>query len=325
MRTISFLRGAGLVLIAAFACSLARATYAGPRRVNQAIELLEAGQPAYYTYGQGGYKEGRALAKTWADIVMYDMEGEALDFAQLREFMRGLVDAGPTASGHRTPAVIVTLPLYGLSASEVLANHWMIQQALACGIHGLHLCHARDPDAVRAFIRAARFEIHHEAVGDGLDEGIRMFGAHKFAAWVWGVSPQEYYERADPWPLNPKGELLMGVKIEDHVALEHTDETLRVPGIAFAEWGPRDTSYANGFFQHALDYGRKPGLVPPPPLKAAADRVIAACKAAKIRILDNVRPEDVTAQIDAGITICAGGIKEAADVGRRYTHCEMPH
>src|SRR5882757_649244 len=124
--------------------------YAGPKRVNKAIELLEAGQPVYYDYGRGGYEEGKAAAKTWADILMYDMEGNAMDFSRLRDFMRGLADGGPTASEHRTPAVIVTLPVYGLSENAVLANHWMIQQALACGVHGLHLCHARNPEAVRA-------------------------------------------------------------------------------------------------------------------------------------------------------------------------------
>lgn len=298
--------------------------YSGPQRVNKAVELLAAGQPVYYSYGSAGYDKGRELAKTWADILMYDMEGAAMDFTQLREFMRGLVDGGPTPSGHRTPAVIVTLPLYGLDEETVRTNHWMIQQALACGIHGLHLCHARDPNAVRAFVRAARFEVNRQAVGEGLDDGLRMFGAHGFASWVWGVSAREYYDRADPWPLNPDGELLLGVKVEDRHGLLNTESILRVPGIAFAEWGPRDTSYANGFFDVAMDYGRKPGVVAPPPLQAAADRVIAACKDAGVLILDNVRPENVVEQIEAGIFIGAGGIEEAAEIGRRHTGRMMP-
>src|SRR5260221_799363 len=114
-----------------------------PQRVNKAIELLASGQPVYYDYGRGGYDEGKAAAKTWADILMYDFEGGALDFPKLRAFMQGLVDGGPTPSGHRTPTVIVTLPLYALDVETVRANHWMIQQALACGVHGLHICHAR--------------------------------------------------------------------------------------------------------------------------------------------------------------------------------------
>ena len=328
MRTISrieALRAVALLIAGCWLCGAGlSAADTKPRRINKAIELLESGQPVYYDYGRGGYEEGKAAAKTWGDLLMYDLEGAALDFAQLRAFMKGLADAGPTASGHRTPAVFVTLPLYGLDAATVRANHWMIQQALASGVHGLHICHARNPEAVAEFIRAARYEIHRQAVGAGLEEGLRMFGAHEFASGIWGVTGKQYYGLADVWPLNPKGELMIGVKIEDHIGLLQTEKIVRVPGVSFAEWGPRDTSYSNGFLDVAFDYGRKAGVVEPPPLKAAANRVIAASKAAKVFILDNVRPENVVQQIDAGIMIAAGGIKEAADVGRKHTNRKMP-
>jgi len=299
-------------------------TYSGPKRINKAIELLEAGQPVYYNYGRGGYEEGKAAAKTWADVLMYDMEGAAMDFTQLRDFMRGLADGGPTASGHRTPAVIVTLPLYGLDEQTVRANHWMIQQALACGIHGLHICHARDSNAVRAFIQAARYEINRQGVGQGLDEGVRAFGAHDFASKIWGVSPKQYYAIADTWPLNPKGELMIGVKIEDRHGIPNTESIVRVPGLSFAEWGPRDTSYAAGDLTAAFDYGRKPGVIPPPELTAAANRVIEAAKVAKLHILDNAMPEDIIAQLTAGMDIIAGGIPEVAELGRKHTGRTMP-
>jgi 4-hydroxy-2-oxoheptanedioate aldolase len=305
--------------LAASAFAAESATAPKPIRVNKAIELLSAGQPVYYDYGRGGYEEGKASAQTWADILMYDMEGAALDFTRLRAFMKGLVDGGPTPGGHRTPAVIVTLPVYGLDADVVRANHWMIQQALAAGVHGLHICHARNPEAVAMFVRAARYEIHKQAVGAGLDKGLRMFGAHEYASGIWGVAPKDYYALADVWPLNPKGELMIGVKIEDAEGLPNTEKIVRVPGVIFAEWGPRDTSYSNGFLDVAFDYGRKPGVVEPPPLKAAANRVIAASKAAKVFILDNARAESVAQQIDAGVMIIAGGMKDVADIGRKHT------
>ena len=40
-----------------------------PKRINKAIELLERGQPIYYTGGHGGYEEGRKLARTWACLL----------------------------------------------------------------------------------------------------------------------------------------------------------------------------------------------------------------------------------------------------------------
>ena len=82
--------------------------------INRVIDLWLKGQPVYYTQvSGGGYAQGKELAATKADYITYEMEHGPLDFKELREFMRGLVDAGPTRTGHRTPPVIVTLPISG--------------------------------------------------------------------------------------------------------------------------------------------------------------------------------------------------------------------
>ena len=217
-----------------------------PQRVNKSIELLERGQPIYYDASTGGYEEGVRMAGTWGDYIIYNVEHVALDFAALREFMRGLVDAGPTPSGHRTPTVIVSLPLLGLDEPTVTAGGWMVQQALAQGVHGVHLARARDPEGVKRFVQAARYPIHKQAI-DIVGEGLRGWGSHTFAAWVWGLSVPEYLQKADVWPLNPEGEIMLGVKLEDQQALDRAAETLSVPGLAFAEHGPRDLGLSYGY------------------------------------------------------------------------------
>ena len=72
-----------------------------PARINKAVELLSQDQPIYYfTEGrggsQGGFKEGLRLAQTWADFIIYEMEFGPYDVTELREFMAGLVQGGPT-------------------------------------------------------------------------------------------------------------------------------------------------------------------------------------------------------------------------------------
>lgn len=320
-----------LALALAFAFSpYSFAEYTGPRRLNKAIELLEAGQPVYYTYGakagdaprtpQEMREFGRSLSKTWADVIMYDMEHAPLDFGLLRAFMQGLVDGGPAPSGHRTPAVIVTLPLLGLDKDTVRASHWMIQQALACGIHGLHLCRARDPEAVREFVRLARYPVNKQGCDSagGLEEGLRGMGSQSYAAQIWGVGKEDYFTLADPWPLNPKGELLLGVKIEDPSALRNCEATLGVAGIAFAESGPRDMGLSYGYLAGRAD----PPL--PPEVIAASERVLAAAKARRVAFLDNILPDNVVARLKWGVMIGAGGSKEAAEIGRKHTRREMP-
>ena len=126
-------------------------------RVNRAIELLEADQPVYYSGVPGGltYQNGVAHRDTWADYLIVEFEHGAFNPVGLGEFMRGLVDAGTTKSGHRTPAVICTLPTDGTDENVMRANAWMVKQVLARGVHGILLCHAETPGAVRVFVESA--------------------------------------------------------------------------------------------------------------------------------------------------------------------------
>lgn len=315
-------RAARLVLavIAMLYAEPAQRAYAAdyePQRINKCIELFEAGQPVYYIDGAGGYDEGKALAQTWADYIIYDMEHAPFDVSLLRAFMQGLVDGGPTPSGHRTPAVVVTLPVLGLDVDTMRSGIWMVQQTLATGIHGVELCHARNPEAVQLFVRSARYPHHRQAIKT-LGEGLRGYGSQKQAATIWDVDPEKYFEMADVWPLNPNGELMLGLKIEDRHALAHAEQSIQVPGIAFAEWGPRDMG---------LSYGLLGGQADPPlpkVLRDAGRRVLRACQTADVLFLDNVLPENVRQRIDEGVMIGAGRRRDSAEAGRRYTNRKMP-
>jgi 4-hydroxy-2-oxoheptanedioate aldolase len=282
-----------------------------PERINKAIELLAQGQPIYYeTVEDRGYAGGCAMATTWADYINYEMEHGPFDVSRLLEFMRGLVDGGPTASGHRTPAVIVTLPLDGSDEQAFRTNSWMVRQVLATGIHGILLCHAESPAAVRAFVESTRFPF----VSRGeLAEGRRGSGGQAQAAAIWGLDVLDYLHRADPWPLNPRGELLLGLKIENTRALANAEVVAAVPGIAFAEWGPGDMGMSLGYPDaHDPPY--------PADMVDARNRVLAACRANHLAFLEQVTPDNVTGQIDAGVMVGAGkNARAAAEVGRRYT------
>jgi 4-hydroxy-2-oxoheptanedioate aldolase len=284
---------------------------AKPTRINRAIELLEQGQPVYYTGGSGGYEEGRKLAGTPSDYINYEMEHGAFDVAALRQFMQGLVDGGPTSTGHRTPAVIVTLPILGLDEAGMRANHWVVHQVLAAGVHGILLCHARVPGAARALVEAARYPFAPEV--EGIGRGLRGSGSQNVAARIWGVSGRDYLTKADPWPLNPQGELLLGVKIEDSYALENAEATTKVPGIAFAEWGPGDM----GFWLLGLP---QPGQENQPVMREARARVLQATKDAGIFFLNTCNDKTVVEMLKEGVMICTGGYT----AGRKFTNRQMP-
>ena len=288
-----------------------------PKRINKAIELLEQGQPIYYTHGSGGFEDGKKLAQTYADYINYEMEHGAFDMTALREFMRGLVAGGPTKSGHRSPAVIATLPILGLDEAGMRANYWVVQQVLACGVHGILLCHARSPEAIRVMIEASRYTFAERAAG--LGEGFRGSGSQGFASQIWGISADEYLKKADPWPLNKNGEILMGLKIEDKHALANAEKSAKVPGIGFAEWGPGDMGFSLVGIP-SEGFGERPF---PPVLQQARARIFKAVKDAKIYFLNGCSEKDVEEMIKEGVMICSSG-QAAAEKGRKFSKRPTP-
>jgi len=294
-----------------------------PNRINRAIELLEQGQPIYYIGSHTGaeltYEAGKKMAKTWADYINIGMEHGAFDMAGLCEFMRGMVDGGPTNSGHRTPTVIVEAPVDGSSEAVIRANAWQFRQILATGVHGILLCHAESPGAVKAFVESCRYPFQTTGVGKGLDQGRRGSAGQASAAPIWGISDEEYLQKADPWPLNPEGELMLGLKIENKHALVNAELTTQVPGIAFAEWGPGDMAMSFGY-QKAQ---REPH---PPELQEARRRIFEACKAAGVAFLEGMTPENAAQKIDEGIRMSSGGVngEATARAGREYAKRTMP-
>jgi 4-hydroxy-2-oxoheptanedioate aldolase len=283
------------------------------KHVNRVIDMWLKNQPVYYAQiSGGGYEEGRKLAATKADYITYEMEHGPLDFKELREFMRGLVDAGPTRTGHKTPPVIVTLPISG-TTDAVRANAWMIQQALAAGVHGILLCNAESPEAARLMIEASRYPFAPRV--DGLAQGTRGNGSQGYASQIWGVTAAEYMRIADPWPLNPDGELLFGLKIENPRADANVESSVRVPGIAFAEWGPGD----HGFYLLGRPGTYQGGGETAPSMAAVRRRVLDATKAAGVRFLNACNETTVIDQLKDGVMICTGGDSPAADKGRAFT------
>jgi len=290
-----------------------------PKRINRAVELLSQDQPIYYTGSHSGtsgtFEQGKADAQTYADYLSYDMEHAPYDIKGLSEYMKGLAAGGPTKSGHRTPPVIVNVPVNGTDETTVRANAWMFQQVLATGVHGILLCHADTPGAVRAFVEAVRLPIHKQGIGPNLSEGRRGAHGSPTAAEIWGVTVDEYNQEADAWPLNPNGELLLGLKLEDKYAVANADANLKIPGIAFAEWGPGDMSLSLGVM------GR--GGQAAPEMQAARNKVFAATKANKVFFLESMNPQNIIAEIKEGVRVGPAS-QQAAEIGRKFTNRQMP-
>ena len=290
-------------------------SYAGcnlPKRINKAIELLEQGQPIYYVgVSEVSYDVGREMAGTWADYINVSMEHGAFDMRGLAEFMRGTGRRRfprPAGTGRRPSSWICRWR--GRVKRRFAPTPGCSSRRWPRGVHGILLCHADDPEGVRAFVQSCRYPFRKPAAGHG--DGRRGAGGQGWAAQLWGLPVNEYLEKADPWPLNPAGELMLGVKIENKRALANAEATAQVQGLAFGEWGPGDMGMSLGHAdRHDPPY--------PPEMGAARARVMAACKDAGLFFLNGANTGNVTEMIDEGVMICSGGGEAVAKVGRAYT------
>ncbi|HUE63453.1 MAG TPA: hypothetical protein VMO78_03660, partial [Rhizomicrobium sp.] len=219
-------------------------------------------------------------------------------------------------------------PVLGLSEAYMLANSWVLGQILDMGVMSIQICHARDPKAVEvAAHMACRYPFDYPGVPKLARQGLRGASA-SFANQVWGMNNAQYVRAADLWPLNPKGEILFGLKIEDTVADANAEASLSVPGVAFAEWGPTDNNYwLNNFDGLPLD-GSRFDETKFPKMMAVHDMVLRLCKKHNVRYLNlatNVPGtfNYVLNQIRDGAMLLVGS-EETAYVGREHSGRKMP-
>ena len=177
------------------------------------------------------------------------------------------------------------------------------------GVHGILLCQAETADAVRAFVESCRYPhntigvdpAHPVAAGAArrrqarrpmaartpsaatLGVGTRGRGSESTAAPVWGLSTEDYMDRCDPWPLNPKGELLLGVKLESPEGVANCEEILRGAGPRLCRDRPgRSQSFAR--LPHRSARALSAGDA------EARDRVLAACRKNGVAFLQGCTP-----------------------------------
>jgi 4-hydroxy-2-oxoheptanedioate aldolase len=112
-------------------------------------------------------------------------------------------------------------------------NQWVAKQVLDSGVYGIIWPHISTVDEAYSAVASCRYArpegaAYYEPKGQRGD-------APAAAARYWGLTQQEYYARADVWPLDPKGEILVGIMCEDVVGLKNLPQILKqVPGIGWS-------------------------------------------------------------------------------------------
>ena len=234
-------------------------------RLNGIIGALTNSGVAFSTFASMDVQTGITIATSKFDGVVYEGEHNPWDIVGLRDAMQFMLNRREiAASGLIAPTVT---PLARIPVNGVEQGQWHAKQALDTGVYGVVWPHISTVEEAYNAVAACRYPRLSSAP---LYEprGIRGDGPVR-AARYWGLTQQEYYSKADVWPLDPNGEILVVIQIEDTTGIRNLSDMLEnVPGIGAILIGEGDLGQELGF----------PRQYDHPALLEAIAEIVSICK-----------------------------------------------
>ena len=213
-------------------------------RLNNVIRVLEDGKIPIATFSPPSVDSAVALSAAAYDAVIFECEHNPYDIKDLRDCLqymlsrRQILDRGSLA-----PAVN---PFVRIPANGGDMNQWLAKQVLDIGVYGIVWPHVSTVEQAYNAVAACRYPRPrsapaYEPAGQRGDNPVH-------AARYWGITQQEYYAKADVWPLNPQGEILVIIQCEQTKAIDNLPQILKeVHGIGVVLIGEGDLSQSLGY------------------------------------------------------------------------------
>lgn len=215
-------------------------------RLNPAIARLERGEPAFGCFLQGGSVPDAVWgARSGYDFVVYEMEHGPFNVTDLRLSLQFMLDRQQiAASGSIAPVVA---PLVRVPANGREHSQWIAKQVLDQGVFGIVFPMINTPEDAVAAQRACRYA---QALGAPDREPAGQRGhSPAGAARYWGISLLDYTDKADVWPLDPEGEVLLCLQCEHIEAVDNLEAILDAvdnkPGVILIS--EKDLSVSMGY------------------------------------------------------------------------------
>lgn len=276
------------------------------KRLNPVIDLLERGEPVIGLYAPGSNPSGstvtlpamqrpplerakEAIAYRSGDFVFdgsleHDFDREFPALASLMEAFREAGALSPSPYRHLThPVIAKASKIESDSAAEV-----RISRILDLGVSGIMFVEVESAEELSRGLAAMRFRSRG---------GTRLDSVGTAPAF-WGMSEQEYRQKADLWPLNPDGELMSWVVIESKEGLRRVREIAAVEGIGVL-WAGAGT-LRQVFSTTGLDGTR---VLDESAWEAAIQQVLAACKEFSVPCGIPARPGDIEMRMSQGFSV----------------------
>ncbi|MDA2925984.1 aldolase/citrate lyase family protein [Acidobacteria bacterium AH-259-G07] len=285
------------------------------RHFNKVIEKLERGALVNGMYvssldpsnalglvNSNGWQVGEEIyTRPAIDFLFIEMEHEPFNLEKLRSFLLTLFSRREVfLKGNLQPNIV---PIVLLPAAASQAFHTYIKQVLDLGVFGVKLPMVQNADQARRFVKACRYP---QPTASPISRPRGTRGVYPvWASYLWGLTQREYIERADVWPLNPHGDLMALVHIEDHQGVENVDAILDVPGITAVTFGPLDYSFSIG----------RPNDTTHPQVQAAFRKVKDACDRRDIPLIVWADETNIQQRIDQGYKMLVIGTDTDNDLG----------
>jgi len=213
-------------------------------RLNNVIRALEQNEIPITTFSAPSVDSAIALSTAAYDGVVFEAEHNPYDIRTLRDCLQYMLNRAQILDrGTLAPAVtpIVRIPANG---SEM--NQWMAKQVLDIGAYGVVWPRVSTAEEAYNAVASCRYPRPRSAAAcepEG-QRGDQPVHAERY----WGVTPQEYYAKADVWPLSPQGEILAIIMCEEVKAIDNLPRILKeVPGIGVVLIGEGDLSQNLGY------------------------------------------------------------------------------
>jgi 4-hydroxy-2-oxoheptanedioate aldolase len=213
-------------------------------RLNGVIKAFENGQKAFLAFCPPDITTAQAMGSAKYDGLIFEMEHNPYDIRTLRDCFQYLLNRRQIVeSGTLAPAVT---PLVRIPPNGSERNQWIAKQVLDSGAYGIIWPHVSTVEEAFTAVAACRYP-RPETADHYSPPGVRG-DAPTAAARYWGISAQDYYQRADVWPLATDGEILVVIQCEEKKAIAQLPDMLReVPGIGAVLIGEGDLSQDLGY------------------------------------------------------------------------------
>ena len=213
-------------------------------RLNNVIRALEAGQTPIVAFSPPTIESAVEFATTKYDGVVFEAEHNPYDIKALRDCLQYMLNRRQIVDSASVAAAVTPIMRIPPNGGEM--NQWLAKQVLDIGSYGVVWPHVSTVEQAYNAVAACRYP---RAKGSPAyePEGIRG-DQPVHAARYWGITPQEYYRKADVWPLVADGEILVIIMCEDVLAIDNLPRILtEVPGIGVVLIGEGDLSQNLGY------------------------------------------------------------------------------